>query len=192
MHKSILILKQIYIAQSNTPNMNFNHLITPRKPPACSNTTTHHKINHKHHNYNAYKYWNQIKYYSSHLINNTHLHLQEMKNTLNMYLNHLITLCMPPACFNTTTHHKTNHKHHNYNAYKYLNQIQYYSSNLINKTHSHLQEMKNTPNMYLNHLKIPCKPPAYFNTTTYHKTHHQYTIYNAYKYWKHLQYFHHM
>ena len=59
---------------------------TPCKPLACSNTTTHHKTNHKHHKYNAYKYWNQIKYYSSHLINNTHSRLQEMKNTLNMYL----------------------------------------------------------------------------------------------------------
>ena len=86
MHKSILILKQIYIAHSNNPNINFNHLITPCKPPACSNTTTHHKTNHRHNKYNAYKYWHQIKYYSSHLINNTHSHLQEMKNTLNIYL----------------------------------------------------------------------------------------------------------
>ena len=59
---------------------------TPCKPPTCSNITTHHKINHKHHKYNAYKYWNQIKYYSSYLINNTHSRLLEMKNTLNMYL----------------------------------------------------------------------------------------------------------
>ena len=72
--------------QIYTPNMNLNNLITPRKLPACSNTTTHHKTNHKHHKYNAYNYWNQIKYYSSHLINNTHSRLQEMKNTLNMYL----------------------------------------------------------------------------------------------------------
>ena len=40
----------------NTPNMNFNHLITPCKSFACSNTTTHYKANHKHHKYNAYKY----------------------------------------------------------------------------------------------------------------------------------------
>ena len=96
-----------------------------------------------------------------------------------MYLNHLITLCTPPAWFNTTTHHKTNHKHHNYNAYKYLNQIQYYSSNLINNTHSHLQEMKNTPNMYLNHLLTPCKPPVCSNTITHYKTnfqHHKYRV----------------
>ena len=48
---------------------------------------------------------------------------------------------------------------------------------LINKFHSHLQEIKNTPNMYLNHLITPCKPPAYSNTTTHHKTnfqHHKY------------------
>ena len=122
----------------NTSNMNLNHLITPCKPPACSNTTTHHKTNHRHHKYNAYKYWNQIKYYSSYLINNTHSRLQEMKNTLNMYLlfitsnqhysftfvrnkknthnmylNHLITPCKPPACSNTT-HYKTNFQHHKY------------------------------------------------------------------------------
>ena len=138
MHKSILILKQIYIAQSNNLNMNFNHLITPRKPLDCSNTTTHHKINHKHHNYDAYKYWNQIKYYSSHLINKVHSHLQKMKNTPNIYLNHLITPCKPPVFSNTKIHHKTNHKHHNYNTYKYWNQIKYYSSYLINNTHSHL------------------------------------------------------
>ena len=35
--------------------MNFNHLTTPCKSLACSNTT-HHKTNHKHHKYNAYKY----------------------------------------------------------------------------------------------------------------------------------------
>ena len=54
MHKSILILKQIYIAHSNTPNMNLNHLITPCKPPACSNTITHYKTNHKHHKYRVF------------------------------------------------------------------------------------------------------------------------------------------
>ena len=121
-------------------------------PPACPNTTTHHKTNHKHYNYNAYKYWNlkkkKKKYYSSHLINNTHSHLQEMKNAPNMNLNHLITPCKPPTRSNTTIHHKTNHKHHNYNAYKCWNQIKYYSSHLINNTHSHLQEMKNTPNVF--------------------------------------------
>ena len=41
MHKSILIIKQIYIAHSNTPNMNSNHLITPCKPPDCSNRASH-------------------------------------------------------------------------------------------------------------------------------------------------------
>ena len=53
------------------------------------------------------------------LINKFHSHLQKIKNTPNMNLNYLITLCKPPAYFNTTTHHKTNHKHHKYNTYKY-------------------------------------------------------------------------
>ena len=66
----------------------------------------------------VYKYWNQLKYYSSHLINKVHSHMQETKNTSNMNLNHLIIPSKPPTCFNTTTHHKTNHKHYNYNAYK--------------------------------------------------------------------------
>ena len=129
-----------------------------------------------------YKYLNQIKYYSSYLINNTHSHLQELKNTPNMYLNYLITPCKPPVYSNTTTHQKTNHKHHNYNAYKYWNQTKYYSSHLINNTHSHLQELKNIPNMYLNHLITPCKPPACFNTTTHHKTNRKHHNYNTYKY----------
>ena len=103
MHKSILILKQIYIAHSNTPNISLNHLITSCKSPACSKNTTHYKTNYKHHNYNTYKYWNQIKYYSSHLINKVHSHLQEIKNTFNMNLNHLITPCKPPTCSNTIT-----------------------------------------------------------------------------------------
>ena len=159
--------------------MNPNHLITPCKPPVCSNTTTHHKTNHKHH-----KHWNQLKYYSSHLINKVHSHLQETKNTLNMNLNHLITPCKPPACSNTTTHHKTNHKHHNYNAYKYWHQVKYYSSHLIKHRHSHLQEMKNTPNISLSHRITPCKPPAYSNTTTHHKSnfqHHKYRVLQVFK-----------
>ena len=44
------VTQQIYIAQSNTPNINLYHLITSCKPPACSNTTTHHKTNYQHHN----------------------------------------------------------------------------------------------------------------------------------------------
>ena len=48
------------------------------------------------------------------LINKFHSHLQEIKNTSNMYLNHLITPCKPPACSNTTTHHKSNFQHHKY------------------------------------------------------------------------------
>ena len=163
----------------NTPNISLNHLITPCKPLACSNTTTRHKTNYKHHNYNAYKYWNQIKYYSSHLINYAHSHLQEMKNTLNISLNHLITPCKPLTCSNITTHHKTNFNITSIEFYKYLNQIKYYSSHLINNTHSHLQELKYTPNMYLNHLITPCKPPACSNTTYYHNSnfqHHKYRV----------------
>ena len=53
------------------------------------------------------------------LIKKFHSNLQEIKNTLNMNLNYLITPCKPLACSNTITHHNTNHKHHNYNAYKY-------------------------------------------------------------------------
>ena len=41
----------MYITQSNTPNIYLNHLITPCKPPACSNKTTHHKTNFQHHKY---------------------------------------------------------------------------------------------------------------------------------------------
>ena len=90
------------------------------KPPYNTMQATcllqYHKTNHKHHNYNAYKYWNQIKYYSLYLIKSTHSHLQEMKNTPNMYLSHLITPCKPPACSNTTIHHKFNFQHHKYRA----------------------------------------------------------------------------
>ena len=86
-------------------------------------------------------------------IENTYnISIKRMKNTPNISLNHLIIPCKPPAFSNTTTHHRTNFQHHKYRVYKYLNQIKYYSSHLINNTHSHLQEMKNTPNMYLNHL----------------------------------------
>ena len=63
-----------------------------------------------------------------------------------------------------------------------LKSIEYYSSDLINKVHSHLQEIKNTSNMNLNHLITPCKPSAYSNTTTYYKTNHKHLKYNAYKY----------
>ena len=48
------------------------------------------------------------------LINKFLSHLQEIKNTPNMNLNHLITPYKPPTCSNTTTHHETNHKHHKY------------------------------------------------------------------------------
>ena len=35
----------------HTSNMNLNHHMTPCKPPACSNTITHHKTNFQHHKY---------------------------------------------------------------------------------------------------------------------------------------------
>ena len=156
------------------------------KPLACSNTI-HHKTNDKHHNYNTYKYWNQIKYYSSHLINNTHSHLQKMKNTPNM--NHLITPCKPLTCSNTTTTINPISNITSIEFYKCLNQIKYYSSYLINNTRSHLQEMKNTPNISLNHFITPCKLPTCSNTTTHHKTNHKHHNYNAYKYWNQIKYY---
>ena len=61
MHKPILIPKQMYIAHSNTPNINLNYLITPCKPPACSNITTHHKINFQHHKYRVLQEFKSYK-----------------------------------------------------------------------------------------------------------------------------------
>ena len=57
-----------YVFKSSYNTMQATHLLQhnnppQNKPPACFNTTTHHKSNH-----------------------NIHSHLQEMKNTLNMYL----------------------------------------------------------------------------------------------------------
>ena len=72
-----------------------------------------------------YKYLNQIKYYSSHLINNIHSHLQEVKNIRNIYLNHLITPCKLPAKYNTATHHKSNFQHQEYKV------LQVFKSNKI-------------------------------------------------------------
>ena len=37
-----------------------------------------------------------------------------MKNTPNIYLNHLLTSCNPPTCSNTTYHHKSNFQQHKY------------------------------------------------------------------------------
>ena len=68
---------------------------------------------------------NQIKYYSSHLINNTHSYLQKMKNTHNISLNHLITTCKPPACSNITIYQKINFQHHKYRV------LQVFKSNKI-------------------------------------------------------------
>ena len=103
----------MYIAQLNTPNMNLNHLITPCKPPACSNITTHHKINFQHH---KYKVLQEFKSYKILFItsNQQYSFTIAHSNTSNMNLNHLITPCKPLACSNTTTHHKTNFQHHKY------------------------------------------------------------------------------
>ena len=48
-----------------------------------------------------------------------------------MYLNHLITAYKPPACLNTTTHHKTNFYHHKYRVFQVFksNKIQFITSN---------------------------------------------------------------
>ena len=160
----------------NTPNISLTHLITPCKPPACSNTTYHHKTNFQHHNYRVLQVlkWNKILFIKSN--QQYSLTFARMKNTPNISLIYLITPRKPPAFSNTTTHHKTNFQHHNYNAYKYWNQLNYYSSHLINKFHSHLQETKNIPNMNLNHLITSCKPLAYFNTTYHHKSNFQHHI----------------
>ena len=54
-----------------------------------------------------------------------------MKNTLNMHLNHFLTPCMPPACSNTTYHHKSNFQHHKYRVLHVLksNKILFIISN---------------------------------------------------------------
>ena len=45
----------------NTPNISLNHIITPYKPPACSNTTYHHKSNFQQHKYRVL-YGFQLKF----------------------------------------------------------------------------------------------------------------------------------
>ena len=72
-----------------------------------------------------YKCLNQITYYSSHLINNTHSNLQKIISSLNMYLNHLLIPCKPPTCSNTTYRHKFNYEHHQYKV------LQVFKSNKI-------------------------------------------------------------
>ena len=133
MHKSILILKKIYIAHSNTPNISLNHLITPCKPPACSKTT-HHKTNFQHRKYRVLQVFksNKILFITSN---------QQYSFTFARIEKHSQYVFKPPYNIMQTIcllQHKTNHKQHNYNAYKYWNQIKYYSSHLINKVHSHL------------------------------------------------------
>ena len=51
--------------------------------------------------------------------------MQETKNTPTKYLNHLITPYKPPACSNTTIHHKTNFQHYKYRV------LQIFKSNKI-------------------------------------------------------------
>ena len=60
-----------------------------------------------------------------HHVNNTQSQFKRMKNTSNINLNQLITPCKPPACSNTTTHHKTNFQYHKYRV------LQVFKSNKI-------------------------------------------------------------
>ena len=159
--------------------MFLNHLITTCNPPACSNITIHHKTNSQITSIEFYKYLNHIKYYSSHLTNNYHLHFQEMKNTLNMYLNHLVTLCKAPACSNTTNHHKTNFQRHKYRVLQVfiLERILFITSN--EKYSFIFTRNEKTSNMYLKHLITSCKPLACSNTTNHHKTNFKYYKYRV-------------
>ena len=93
--------------------MNLSHLITPCKPPAFSNITTHHKINFQHHKYRVLQEFKSYKILSI-TSNQQYSFTIAYSNTPNMNLNHLITPCKPSACSNTTTHHKTNFQHHKY------------------------------------------------------------------------------
>ena len=85
----------------NTPNMNLNHFITPCKPPACSNTTTHHKTNFQHQKFRVLQ---EFKLYKILFITSN----QQYSFNLNTHSNQQST-------------RKSNTKHHNYNAYKYWN-----------------------------------------------------------------------
>ena len=98
---------------------------------------------------------NQIKYYSSHPINNTHSYLQKIKNTPNMYLNYLITPCKPPACSNTIYHHKSNFQHHKYKV------LQVFKSNKILLITSN-QQYSFTFDKIEKHSQCVFKPP--YNT----------------------------
>ena len=145
----------MYIAQLNTPNMNLNFLITPCKPPTCSNITTHHKINFQHH---KYKVLQEFKSYKILFItsNQQYLFTIAHSNTPNMNLNHLITPCKPPACSNTTIYHKTNFQHHKYRV---------------------LQEFKSYKILF-----ITSNQQYSFKPTIHKKIKHKHHNYNAYKY----------
>ena len=105
----------------NTQNTYLNHHITPCKPPASSNTTNYHKSIFQHYKYKVLQVFksNKIQFITS---NQQHsfTFARNGKKTLNMYLNHLITLCKPPARFNTITHHKTNFQYHKYRVLQVL------------------------------------------------------------------------
>ena len=109
MHKSILIVKQIYIAHTNI------HSQYEFKPPYNTMQATH-LLQHN----NLPQNQSQTS------------HLQEMKNTPHISLNHLITWkCKPPACSNTTYHHKYNFQHYKYRVLQVfkLNKILFIISN---------------------------------------------------------------
>ena len=109
-----------------------------------------------------------------------------MKNSPKMYLNLLITLYKPPVCSNTTNQYKTNFQRHKYRVLQVFksNRVLFITSNekctFIFKRNK--KKKKKTPNMCLNHLITSCKPPAYSNSTTHHKTYFQYHKYRILKY----------
>ena len=125
--------------------MYLNHLLTPCKPPPYSNTTYHHKSNFQHHKYRVLQVFKskKILFFTSN--QQSHSHLQEMKNTHNMYLNHLLTLCKSPACSNITYYHKSNFQHHKYRVLQvikskkilfFISNQQYLFTFAINEKHS--------------------------------------------------------
>ena len=111
--------------------MYLNHILTPCKPLAYSNTTYHYKSNFLHHKCRILQVFKSKKilfftsnqqYSFTFAINVKHSQ---------MYLNHLITSCKPHVCSNTTTHHKTNFQHHKYRILQVLksNKILFITSN---------------------------------------------------------------
>ena len=113
--------------------MYLNHLITTCKPLACSNKTYHYKSNFQHHKYRVLQVFKSKKklFFTSNQPYYSFTFAINKKHSQYMYLNHLITPCKPPACSNTTTHHKTNFQHHQYRALQVLksNKILFIISN---------------------------------------------------------------